>query len=298
MEPAEPGPWVAVVANPRSGAGPTARRVAALADALGRRGLPGRILWSPAERSAALLDPGRMATCRAVVAAGGDGTVADVVNELPAGVPLAALPAGNENLFARALGFDADPERLAAAVARGHTRRLDLGRARGRLFTLVAGVGFDAEVVRRLSAWRAAGPTLRRVTRLSYARPLAAALAAGPGPRLTIEADGREAHGLQCLVVNIPAYALGLQPAPAARPDDGLLDWVVFQRPGLLALGRYTWAMVRRRHLERRDVAHGRARTIRVRSEDPAPVQVDGDPAGCTPLEITVVPAALTVIVP
>jgi diacylglycerol kinase (ATP) len=104
------------------------------------------------------------------------------------------------------------------------------------------------------------------------------------------------AAGAACVVVNTPAYALGFSLAPAARPDDGVLDWVVFERGGRAALAAYAWALWRRRHLARADVRAGRAAELAVEAAAPVPVQLDGDPWGTTPVRVEVVPGALTVI--
>ena len=86
---------------------------------------------------------------------------------------------------------------------------------------------------------------------------------------------------------------------PGARADDGLLDWVVFERPGHAALVRHALAVSRRSaHLERRDVSHGRARRVPIDGPSPMPVQLDGEPAGFTPVEIDVIPQGLAVLVP
>src|SRR5438552_17169784 len=120
-----------------------------------------------------------MARCRAVVAAGGDGTVAQVINELRPGTPLAVFPAGNENLFAAAFGFADDAAALARALAARRTRALDLGRAsasgRQRLLALMLRAGFDAEVVRRLVACRGSGPALGRARPVAYVALVGAA---------------------------------------------------------------------------------------------------------------------------
>ena len=89
-------------------------------------------------------DPG----CRCLVAAGGDGTVAALVNECP-GVPISVLPTGTENLFARHFGLSREPRRLAATIAGGRVSHLDLGVTGDRRFALMAGIGFDADVVTR-----------------------------------------------------------------------------------------------------------------------------------------------------
>ena len=291
---------IVVAANPYSGAADNRRRVDALARELAALGRPLRVLWDARERATALADPVVMAGCRAVVVAGGDGTVAQVINELPSGTPLAAFPAGSENLFAAAHGFPDDAAALARALAGGRTRALDLGRAsvpgRRRLFALMLSAGLDAEIVRRLAAWRGAGPALRRVRRASYVAPIAASLATYRHPAVRVVTEQMAVHGAYCIVANASAYALDLPLAPGARADDGALDWLVFERGGLRPLASYCWAVWRGRHLVRADVRTGRATRLTLDAAGPVPVQVDGDPLGTTPVEIDVLPGALTLV--
>lgn len=292
---------VIVAANPYSGRGPTLQRVDMLTAALRARNLDVRVVWEPAERAAALATAAPGAT---VVAVGGDGTVAAVINELAPGTTLAVLPAGSENLFARALGFPDDPIALAGGVAAGVTCTVDLGRAtttvggrtRTRLFSLMLSAGFDADVVHRVARWRTDGPTLKRVGRRSYVQPLARALLAYRHPAMTVSVDEGAVEAAWCLVSNVPAYALGLRLTAGARPDDGRLDWVVFQRAGVSALARYAWAARRGRLGSCAGARAGTAARMRIDSATPVPVQVDGDAWGVTPVDIETLPGALRVI--
>jgi diacylglycerol kinase family enzyme len=287
---------VVIAANPYSGAGPNRRLVDGLTADLGRLGLSAVLAWDPAARQALLRDEALRRRCCCVVAAGGDGTVADVINER-AGLPLAVLPLGTENLFARSHGFPRDAQALARAIAAGRTRRIDLGVARGpvteRRFTLMVSAGLDAEVVHRVAAWRSQGRGLRRAHQAAYVRPFLESLRCYAFPQIEVEADGIRVVGTQALIFNTPAYARGLPFAPSARPDDGLLDWVVFERMGRGgALGALA-AVACRRHLLRPYVRHGRARHVVFRAATPVPVQADGDALGFTPIETTVEPLGL-----
>jgi diacylglycerol kinase (ATP) len=291
---------IVVAANPYRGAAGPRARVEALVAALGAAGLRARVVWDAAERAAVLGDGAALAGVRCVVAAGGDGTVAAVINELASDVPLAVLPAGNENVFARALGFGPEPRLLARAIAAGRCRRIDLGRARtsvgARRFALMLSAGFDADVIHRVARRRTAGGAPRRVNRDHYVGPVGAALWAYPHTPVSLTADGATVAAAYCLISNLPEYAMALSLTPAARIDDGLLDWLAFERRGVPALAAYTWAVVRRRHGALPHVRGGRARRLTLTSAVAVPVQLDGEPAGFTPVEVEALPSALTIV--
>lgn len=289
--------WVAVVANPFSGSGKNRSIVGRLERLLVSRGMTVRVLWDPMERTTVLRDEQWAATCRCVVAAGGDGTVADAINENPT-IPLAMLPIGNENLFARQFGYRS-VEQVADAVLRGQTRPIDLGRVGDRLFTVMASVGLDADVVERVARWRVQSGSLRRVTRVSYVRPVFGALQGYGYPGVTLETDeGETVRGAHALAFNLPQYACRLPFAPDARPDDGRIHWVVFQKPGALALTGYLAAVALKRHHRLDSVKTGASRRVRITADRPVAVQVDGDPSGKTPVDIEIAPAAARIVVP
>jgi diacylglycerol kinase (ATP) len=292
---------VIVAANPYSGHGPTRPRVDMLIAALRARNLQSRVVWEPAERASLLatLPPRTI-----VVAVGGDGTVAAVINELAPAATLASLPAGSENLFARALGFPDDPVALAASIAAGATSPLDLGRAtstaggttRTRLFSLMLSAGFDADIVHRLARWRADGSGLRRVRRRSYVEPIAGALLAYRHRAMSVAVDDGTLQAAWCVVSNVGAYALGLCVTAGGRPDDGRLEWAVVERAGIAALARYAWAARGGRLRSCTGARAGTTVRVRIDSATPVPVQVDGDAWGMTPVDIDTVPGALTVL--
>jgi diacylglycerol kinase family enzyme len=99
-------------------------------------------------------------------------------------------------------------------------------------------------------------------------------------------------------VFNLPQYALDLPIAANARPDDGLLDLCVFERPGLWNLARYLLAVFRGCHGQLPDFQHRLVRRVRLSLAQPMPLQTDGDPAGQLPATIEVVPAGMTLVVP
>lgn len=295
---------VVILANPYSGKGKNQTRVDALSDALGQRGMQAKQVWDLAERAELLSDPDVGERFRCIVSAGGDGSMAGVVNDLSQGgrttrAAIAMLPLGNENLFAKAFGHGKGIAHLAEAIDRLDTQTIDMGQANGTRFTLMASAGFDSEVVQRVDAWRRAtnGNGLKRVGRISYAKPILSSLSRYQYPEIALTADGQTVVGAHAFVFNIGRYGGGLPIGSHADPSDGLLDWIVFKKPGLIRLGMYGLSTYLKRHLKRGDIAHGRSTEITLATdEEPVPAQADGDPCGETPITIGVLPAAMRVV--
>jgi diacylglycerol kinase (ATP) len=302
--PAGPG-WVGIVANAGSGRGHGRYLVERLVSELERFDLRPVVAWTVAERTSLVLESAGDPSCRGLVAVGGDGTVAALVNERPK-VPITVLACGTENLFARHFRLSRDPARLAAAVASGRVIRTDLGSLRGRRFALMAGFGFDADVVTRHHATRTRRTGLPRPThRVAYVEPVLRSSYAYrfPPMTVTISDPGREEvlSGSTIFLFNLPRYALGLPFAPTASGSDGLLDLVVFQKPGPFQALHYVWLVVRGLHLDRPGVDHRKVRLASLSSPSRVPVQLDGDPCGFLDgdsWESDVLPGAIDVLVP
>jgi diacylglycerol kinase family enzyme len=285
------GRQVLILANPRAGTGRSHRLVEGLIRALRRHQLHPTVCWQREELSDRLGTlPAEEVRC--VVAAGGDGTLLEVVNRAPQ-VPAALLPLGNENLVAEFCRLRRDPRLLADLIAAGRTRQLDLARANGRLFCLMASAGLDADVVHRVHRRRRG-----HISRLSYLVPMLQALQhySYPLVEATVDETGERLRGALVFVFNLPLYGLRLPIAAEARPDDGLLDLYVFERPGLANLARYLAALALGGRDRLPDFRHRRVCRVVLASAPPAPVQTDGDPAGCLPLTVEVVPRALTLV--
>lgn len=222
----------------------------------------------------------------AVVVFSGDGGFNEALNGLEADVPIGLLPGGGTSVLSRALGMPRDPvvaaRQVADALASGRSRRISLGRVNGRRFGFGAGIGLDAEVVRRvdLLGRRTDG---RRPGDLAFAGALVRALAAEHGrlePKLEVAGAGRASA---VFVANGSPYTyagrLPLPIAPAATFERGL-DYVaaVEVTPVLLP-----FAVVR--------VLSGRARgdrflrghdldRIEIRCDVPLPLHADGEDLG------------------
>lgn len=286
--------WVAIQRNPISGTGTRRGQILELVSGLRQRGFRPRIYKNRQRLMERLADPRQREELVCIVAAGGDGTVGDIINRFP-GLPVAILPLGTENLLARYLKIPSSGKAVAEMIATGETRRLDLGEVSGRRFAVMASFGFDADVVRRTDA-RRTGP----IRKLNYLQPIWESFRKYKYPELRIHIDQAATPLRACLLVavNLPVYALRLPVAEAASGDDGLLDLKLFRRGSAFQMLRYFYKVAMGKHEALEDVQTVRTACFRVESDEPVPIQVDGDPAGWTPAEVRTLPAELEVFVP
>ncbi len=288
------GLWVAIQRNATSGSGTRRGVLLELVSELKRRGITPRLFANRERMQTRLADPAAREQLLGVVAAGGDGTVADVVNRYP-GLPLATLPLGTENLLAKFLGIQPSGAQVAELIASGSRRRLDLGQLNGRRFTLMASCGFDAEVVHRLQAIRRGN-----IRKWHYLPPIWNSIHKYDHPPLRVFVDDETQPRVARLLmaVNLPAYALGIPFAPQASGQDGQLDLCLFERGSTFQMMRYLGHVFAGSHQTLPDVTCLRASRVRIEADVAVPWQMDGDPAGFTPVELRVLPAAIEVFAP
>jgi diacylglycerol kinase family enzyme len=224
----------------------------------------------------------------AVAVFSGDGGFNEVLNGLQDPVPIGFVPGGRTNVLPRALGLPRDPveaaDALAAAIEAGRTRRISLGRVNGRRFAFTAGIGLDAELIRRVDA-RGRDGSGKRANDLWFALIAARLLMERRGrlaPALQVAGHGRAAFAL---VANADPYTFAgpvpLRIAPRARFELGL-DLVAprLVRPGSLPrlIG---YAVFGRGQEAAPDVIYGHdLDRIEVRCDEPMPLQADGEDLG------------------
>lgn len=230
-----------------------------------------------------------------IVAAGGDGTVNEVVNGI-AGTDaiLGLLPLGTMNVFATELGLPAsDLDRCWELISGRQIRRVDLPSANGKHFVQLAGVGFDAQVVKETSRAfkRSFGP-------LSYVVS-AAQIAARQPPRLRIESENAVTEeGSFVLVGNGRLYGGPFPFFKQAVIDDGLLDVLIFKRLNYIEIVRYLQDVIFSSQITSPEVEYIQTKSLRVTSDTPVPVEIDGELIGTCPVEFNIRNRALRVFAP
>jgi YegS/Rv2252/BmrU family lipid kinase len=231
-----------------------------------------------------------------IVAAGGDGTVNEVVNGIRGSknVVFGVLPVGTMNVFALELGIEGRDLRKAwDVVARGETRDIDLPKANGSYFVQLAGVGLDAEVVRQTTPdfKKALGP-------ISYVISLAQVAARKPPRIVATGEDGTRHEGSFLLIGNGRHYGGPLVLFRDAQLDDGLLDVVMFRNQSHWDLMRYVQAIVFGDHTGLPDVAYFQTPQLHVEAEGDVPVELDGEIAGAVPITFGFSSRKLRVLAP
>ena len=296
---------VLIVTNPKAGSKSRSTLIDQLANGLETDGFVVHVITDLAELAARTSDPSE-GQIRAVIAAGGDGTVSEVVNRTLPATPVAVLPLGTENLLAKYLGIRQDVEQLRHLIGHGATVQLDAGRAGHRIFLLMAGCGFDAEVVRRLHQERTG-----HIHHFSYAKPIIDSIRSYEYPELRVyceplaetPADSlpqREQPFISArwvFVVNLPRYAAGLQIVPDAVGTDGLLDVCTFKDGSLFSGLRYLAGILLGQHRSWEDCITQQTHKLRIEAVGEVPLQLDGDPAGQLPVEIESLPGRVKLIV-
>ncbi|UCG52758.1 MAG: diacylglycerol kinase family lipid kinase [Candidatus Latescibacterota bacterium] len=236
-----------------------------------------------------------------VAVVGGDGTVREATDGIMRSggrIPLAQIPAGTTNFVARALSIPTGIHDALNLVETGKVDRFDIGYLpeHDRYFVFVVGTGYDAKLIHETPA-----PLKRKLGFLAYvATGFRHALSVQP-VRMELEIDDQVKHlrAHTVMAVNIGSIAsLGFSFAPNIDPHDGKLNVEIMSTRSLWGSMLVILKILTKRYHGFADLKHTQARRIRVTSDPPFPVEVDGDPMGTTPFLAEVLPDAMQFLVP
>jgi diacylglycerol kinase (ATP) len=237
-----------------------------------------------------------------IVAAGGDGTLNEVINGIGENLGAAQvglLPLGTGNDFARSIEMPVDLEAAIEVIRTGQTREVDLVRVTSdevRYFVNVSAGGFSGLVNEKLT------PALKKTWGpLAYLRSAAAALPELRAYRTTLALDNAESITMELynvVVANGRYVAAGRLIAPDAAIDDGLLDVVLIPERPASELALVVAQIALGTHLSSAAVVHRRAAKLTVNSKPGMWFNVDGELVGNEPATFEIVPRALRFVVP
>ena len=293
---------ITVILNPSAGRGNAGRQRDEVETYFARavRNLHDIVSWQVIETtgpgSATALAREAVATgVQTVVAAGGDGTLCEVLNGvIGSDVRLGHIPLGTGNDFARTIGIGLTIKDAVLSIFYGDPVKIDVGKIRDKYFLNIAGCGFDAVVAERINKG-----VKNLKGRAAYISAVYQSLRdfEPVDMNLTFDDETREVRAMLCAVANARSYGGGMKVAPDALLNDGVFDICV------VSAGKWEFVksfpkVFKGTHTTHPDVHMARARRVRVETNRPVSVIVDGESFGETPAEFTLEPAAITMLGP
>lgn len=288
------GREIVIIGNPEAGRNKGKDLLKRCAEILTSGGLDVEV-W-PTERPQHATELAQLAGARLVVAAGGDGTVNEVVNGLERDATLGILPLGTANVLARELGLPLEVEAACERILGAEEIRIDVGVATNhegveRRFTCMAGLGFDAHVVNEVT------PRLKQYLKI-FAFPLAAfkVYLEGDLPALHINHEDTTRVTQFAIVANGRYYGGDFQVAEAASLTTGKLEVVLVDRLSKILRPDILTRVLAKKPLDR-SMRSFTARELNAKSPGThVPVQLDGEVWGRLPMSFRIAPGALSVV--
>lgn len=288
-----------IIGNPNSGSAGDEGYLERFAKVLRDGGLQVRVLNT--ERPNHATELAAASSGKLVIAAGGDGTVNEVVNGLSKGATFSVLPLGTANVLARELGLPLDPQEACQKILTGTTSRIDVGVATDqegaeRRFTLMAGVGFDAEVVRAVPS------SIKRWLRW-FAYPLTAVKvyfqSKHKQPELLVKIEDTTYVTEFAVIANGQYYGGDFEIAEDTSLRSGNLEVILIRKVGFLLRADVLARILAKKPLDRA-MQSVTAKEVTVGSSEKnstlVPVQLDGEAWGSLPMSFHIEPAAINVI--
>jgi diacylglycerol kinase (ATP) len=234
--------------------------------------------------------------CSLLIVAGGDGTIREVARCVQQKeLPIMILPCGTENLIASELGYDEKVSTLIKYFEEANIKTIDLGRIEDRVFTSVVGIGFDAAVVHHLHEHRKGN-----IDFMDYFWPLWRTFWTYDFPLIKVTVDDEQVFNDRgiAIVGNISRFGLGLEICQKADYSDGLLDICIFKCDWQLPLLKHSFMASIKKHIGSKNTHYYQAKKISVESpQKNVYYELDGDPGNSLPIDISVIPQALNIVI-
>ncbi len=292
---------ILILANPKAGGGLAGELVPYLAKDLQEMGHPVELFLSSGPGQIRERVQGPLDAYEAICVVGGDGTIAEVVEADPGpGLGIAVCPSGTANVLASELKLPKSPRQTAAMIKAGHRRSFDAGKIRSeaeeRRFFLCAGLGIDGRIVAEVHAKRGGGT----LGKLKYLGPILGSLwNYEKGRHFFVLEDGERLGPFDEVLVTNVAQIGGFWKLPRGiRWDDGLLDVLGFSAGTATSMLGHVVKGVFGGLQEGDRLVRRQVCKVRIETESGGEIQVDGDPGPAAPLEIEVIPGALSFYVP
>jgi YegS/Rv2252/BmrU family lipid kinase len=286
---------VRLIVNPSAGGGRAARLLPGVESELRSLGIAFRVDRTESIEHARELARAAREAGEVAAAMGGDGLTGAVAGELRgAETPMAVLPGGRGNDFARKLGIGGDPVAACGLLAGGRERRVDLAEAAGRTYVGILSAGLDSDVQ------EIANGTRLPLGTAVYLYGTLRALRRWRPARWELEIDGKSHAftGYSVAVANSGVFGGGMRLVPDASLEDGLLDVALTGDRAKAGFLRALPKVFKGAHVHEPGFTIVRGRTVTFHADRPFAAYADGDPIADLPVTVTVLPGVLRVIVP
>jgi diacylglycerol kinase (ATP) len=307
-----------LIYNPYAGQVDAKHALQEAADFLSRSGW--QITWQVVDHSHRATEITRKAVgkgAQVVIAAGGDGTINEIVNGLTGSdTALGVLPTGTTNVWAMQIGIptlnplllNATMSKLtgpslfrkilldaARVIVEGRTVTVDIGEAAGKYFLLWTGVGMDAAIIqsvemkskKRLGSWAYVMPAIDTAREYS-----------GTPVKINIDGETISINTPMVVITNIQLYSGRLPIGAKACVNDARLDVCIFKGEGFFTFVQQAFKVLAKQHLHDPQIEYRQFKELVIESARPLPVHVDGEAIAETPVTVRTVPSALRVIIP
>lgn len=272
-----------VLANPRAGGGRVFRRMKKIHQWLNQTGHEVHFeVPLTREETVRHAAQAKSSGFDAVIAMGGDGTVKDVLEgATDTGIKFGIIPGGRGNDLARNVGYPSHLRSTVLGFQRPRIRTIDVPTLNGKPFGNVGGAGFDSAVVAFATT---EGGCKLPGTLCYYINVFRAVITFKPiHMKVTIDDHTHEGKYTMCTVANGRDFGGGMRIAPDAEVDDGELDICLIENLSAIRLLRAFPSVYRGKHVELPEVTMLRGKKITIETEEPTPLNYDGDFEGNTP---------------
>lgn len=229
-----------------------------------------------------------------VIAAGGDGTINEVINGLDAKTKLGIIPIGSGNVFAKELKIPLQTRKACEVILKEKTKKVDLGTINNKKFIFVAGIGFDAHAITNMK------PKLKGlIGKHSYTVAGLKTLFQHKPEELDIKINGKKQEkGYFAIISNVKRYGGNIKITPEAELDDGYLDLCIFKNKDVWSIMKYVVGAASGTISKIKEIKQYKIKKAEIKSKNRVLFHTDAEIGGTTPVKISVLPKKLEIITP
>ncbi|MBC8501035.1 MAG: diacylglycerol kinase family lipid kinase [DPANN group archaeon] len=230
-----------------------------------------------------------------IIAAGGDGTINEVINGIENyKTKLGIIPIGSENVVSKELKIPTQINEACNIILKGKTKKIDLGLINNKKFIFVVGIGFDAHAITNVKR-----EVKRLIGKHSYTIAGLKTLFEHKPEELKIKIDNKkEETGYFAIISNVKRYGGNIKITPEAELDDGYLDLCIFKNRDVWSVMKYVIGVASGQISKLKEIKHYKIKKADIKAKNKVLYHTAAEIGGTTPVKVSVLPRKLEIIVP